>query len=687
MIDNNHILHFSLGPVQGFIGTARRTRDLWAGSFLLSWLTAHAIATVPDWRTSIRFPHVANDDLANAVAAKLKGDQPASCPLIASVPNRFKAEVPESFRPQTCADAIRAAWEKLAEKVCEEFRPQLEKKLGGSLPSRTQGIWKDQVRHFWETSWVMGAAERNDGAWLDNRKTWRSHRPHDENKGGDHCTLMGDWQEISGYVRARERADQENFWSKLRECEFWNSRDDKNDGKDGKKLLLDIVEGERLCAIALIKRLFPRLTKETREEVFGWDPCRDGGGNWPSTGHVAAAHWIEKAMKLEKVACERYAQHIDTTLADLHFAEQNSDIPCVKSIPRANRDAKHWFGALDANFFDRNDLENRRAMPLLNDKGNSFRKPEDEERSRNEVIALLKAITDGVGVPAGYFALLRMDGDKTGELLKPGDEPYVASALRDFTEQAKSIVPSAKHNGVLVYAGGDDVLALFPIEDALTAALALRKAYLQAFQPYLPRLGRADPPTVSAGLVFADHHEPFRHVVEESRRLLEDVAKDKNGRDSIACSVLKPSGKAVEWVATWTLSDCSFLTEKIGEIAAQMRDERPFSTRFIYNLRTRYLDPIGDRFEELNLTPNELEAILAAERSGSRELPKGAGGKEERRQEERELVRKISQISRPHRKDDARASEDTTGEPLQTDALMLARFLAQKGLKVGGEKT
>ncbi|MBA5248658.1 MAG: hypothetical protein FE834_03865, partial [Gammaproteobacteria bacterium] len=28
-------LHFSLGPVQGFIGQARRTRDLWAGSFLL----------------------------------------------------------------------------------------------------------------------------------------------------------------------------------------------------------------------------------------------------------------------------------------------------------------------------------------------------------------------------------------------------------------------------------------------------------------------------------------------------------------------------------------------------------------------------------------------------------------------------------------------------------------------------
>lgn len=674
MSENNHILHFSLGPVQGFIGTARRTRDLWAGSFLLSWLTAHAIATVPDWRKNIRFPHVAKDDLVNAVAAKLEGVQPASAPSIASVPNRFKATVPAGFKPKDCADAIRTAWENLATKVWTEFLIQLKEKMGRDFPERTHEIWNRQVDNFWEISWVRGPDDRNDGAWLDNRKTWRSHRPLDEAAGGDHCTLMGDWQEISGYVRARERADQESFWSKFRESEFKDSRDDKN----GKKLLLDIVEGERLCAIALIKRLFPRLTKESREEVFGWDPCRDGGGNWPSTGHIAAAHWIEKAMKLEKVACERYAKHIDTTLADLHFAEQNGDIPCVTSIPRANRDAKHWFGALDANFFDRNDLKNRRAMPLLNDKGNYFNKPQDEERSRNEVIALLKEITDGVGMPAGYFALLRMDGDNVGNLLETLGDQKVSEALQRFTVRVPDLVKA--NNGVLIYAGGDDVLAMFPIEDALKAALELRRAYVNAWPD-------SDPQTISAGLVFADHHEPFRAVVEESRRLLEDVAKDKNGRDSIACSVLKPSGRAVEWVATWTHSDCSFLTEKITAIAAQMREDRPFSSRFIYNLRARYLDPIADRFEELGLKPDDLLAILTAERAGSRELRNEEGHNDERKQKERELIRTISQISRPHRKDEGASLAGATGEPLATDALMLARFLAQKGLKVEGEKT
>lgn len=685
MSSDNHILHFSLGPVQGFIGTARRTRDLWAGSFLLSWLSAVAMVEGRKSGGEIVFPRADADPLVLAVEGKWKGNPPR----IATVPNRFKAEVTVGFKPQQCEQAIREAWQRLANAVWTEFPGKHP-----ALRQETREIWDRQVWNFWEISWIKGPADNNDGKWLEDRKTWRIDDRLEE--GGDHCTLMGDWQEISGYVRARERANQEDFWSKLRECEFWNSRDDKNDGKNGKKLLLDIVEGERLCAIALIKRLFPRLPKETRKEVFGWDPCSESGGNWASTGHIAAAHWIKKAMTLAPEECQEYATHVHDNFAARHFAEQDSQIECVKSVSPSKGDREHWFGSLDANFYFRNDLMNEKAMPIW---GRPDDKPINAEERRELLLQqydpLIQKLKDrntngedpdpGFGAPAGYFALLRMDGDRTGELLEEGKEEYVAQALKDFTEKVKSIVPSPEHNGVLVYAGGDDVLALFPIEDALNAALALRNAYLEAFQPYLARLQPKDPVTISAGLVFADHHEPFRHVVEESRRLLEDVAKDKNGRDSIACSVLKPSGKAVEWVATWKSGEAA-LIELVEKVAEQMREDAPFSTRFIYNLRTRYLDPIADRFEELDLTHEELRAILAAERSGNRELPKGAGDKEERKQRERELIRIISQISRPHANEATGSRGDTTGEPLQTDALMLARFLAQRGLKVKGEE-
>jgi len=37
-------LSFTLGPVQAFVAQARRTRDLWAGSWLLSYLAESALA-------------------------------------------------------------------------------------------------------------------------------------------------------------------------------------------------------------------------------------------------------------------------------------------------------------------------------------------------------------------------------------------------------------------------------------------------------------------------------------------------------------------------------------------------------------------------------------------------------------------------------------------------------------------
>jgi CRISPR-associated protein Cmr2 len=43
---SNRYFHFTLGPVQSFVAQARRTRDFWAGSFLLSWLSTVAIQAV-----------------------------------------------------------------------------------------------------------------------------------------------------------------------------------------------------------------------------------------------------------------------------------------------------------------------------------------------------------------------------------------------------------------------------------------------------------------------------------------------------------------------------------------------------------------------------------------------------------------------------------------------------------------
>ena len=40
---SSFLIKFQIGPVQEFIAQARSTRDLWSGSYLLSWLVAAGI--------------------------------------------------------------------------------------------------------------------------------------------------------------------------------------------------------------------------------------------------------------------------------------------------------------------------------------------------------------------------------------------------------------------------------------------------------------------------------------------------------------------------------------------------------------------------------------------------------------------------------------------------------------------
>jgi CRISPR-associated protein Cmr2 len=55
-MNNLKYFHFTLGPVQGFVSQARRTRDFWAGSFLLSWLSGVAMAATEQMGGTITFP-------------------------------------------------------------------------------------------------------------------------------------------------------------------------------------------------------------------------------------------------------------------------------------------------------------------------------------------------------------------------------------------------------------------------------------------------------------------------------------------------------------------------------------------------------------------------------------------------------------------------------------------------------
>ena len=71
---NKYLLAIALGPVQGFIASARKTRDLWAGSHLLSELAKAAATALKESGAELIFPGLVNgaipETAANVVLAE-----------------------------------------------------------------------------------------------------------------------------------------------------------------------------------------------------------------------------------------------------------------------------------------------------------------------------------------------------------------------------------------------------------------------------------------------------------------------------------------------------------------------------------------------------------------------------------------------------------------------------------------
>ncbi len=184
-------------------------------------------------------------------------------------------------------------------------------------------------------------------------------------------------------------------------------------------------------------------------------------------------------------------------------------------------------------------LANRRDTPL----GVS---EEEDARVRADLIKALQKLQGTVSSkPSSFYALLLMDGDSMGQLLsearqESGDvgEQSVTQALGKFAEAVPQTV--SKHDGVTVYCGGDDVLAMLPVDSALRCAWSLSNVHETSFAETCPKF--SEKATISAAIVFCPFRAPFREVIELAHHLLDHVAKDATGRDSLAVAVLKSGG-------------------------------------------------------------------------------------------------------------------------------------------------
>ncbi|KKM12005.1 hypothetical protein SY88_05665 [Clostridiales bacterium PH28_bin88] len=618
-------LHFTIGPVQGFVAQSRRTRDLWAGSFLLSYLAGHAMLAAILNEGNIKFPYVhqprinpdfpvLTDELIIAIYQVHTGKGVTATPWIGSLPNRFLAEIPDDFDPGICVQAVKKAWRRIADVVWEKYLA-----LSARLGCGTEEIWQRQIDSFWEMSWVIGEQPK----MLDWRKNWRTHVTAVE--PGDKCTLMGNLQELSGYTRARERAQQNAFWEDVR-ARFSS---------------LDLQKGERLSAVAFVKRFFPK----TAEKSIGWRLPE----HYPSTAYMAAVHWMAGVSENEPSMAAEYAR-LASQVPGVH-SENPTGFPVLTrgSAPAGARSIAY----LNADCFFEASLANRRVWP----------------QGCEAVLAeLRKILKEFPTVPRPYYALLLMDGDLMGVLISEFGGQAVSRALQGFTTRVEPLV--RQHNGMTIYAGGDDVLAMFPLEDALRAAAGLVESYKHAFAES-ELAGRA---TASTAIVYAHYNIPLMSVYKEAHRILEDVAKEKTGRDSLGVTVWKGSGPALTWSAPWGKvtpgrETGSTLLDDLVRLYDEENEQEKFSSRFFYKFSHyfRLFDkPEGNEL----LDDGVLFRVLVAEYLKARE------GDVDREQAEANVRLLLAACRLYHRE------QDGTITPLGTysDAgALLVRFLGQKG--------
>lgn len=575
----SYLITLSIGPVQSLIGSARRTRDLWCGSWLLAE-AAKAVAKVLHEKQNgcLIFPSPKSASELEP-SSKPKDDD-------ANIANILRAEIEldGDTSARELIEAAKAAATKRLSTLCGEAKSELEK---NNLPFH-EDIWLAQTADILESfgAWVkvgdagyVQAAERLGGI-LAARKTTRDFIPASATPNG-----LGFGIPKSSLDGARESVI--NLSHKEREA-----------GKHKTALRkLGLTGMEELDALGIAKRMAGEVEQFT------------------AYSRIAADSWIESLS-------DRQCQQIAGAYKDLVSVELATGVKGnAGKYSKLPYDAQLVFGF-------------RLDNALANVRGDA-----EAESLLKELSKVLRSI-DSQPVP--YAVILKADGDRMGELLskaQTADESRaISKALHGFAQSVRGIVRN--HRGHAIYAGGDDVLAMLPLENAVACAQKLAIAFKDAMNLVAEQRGLpvSERPTLSVGLGIG-------HVVEPLGRLrnradsAEHAAKG-NGeiqpRNALAIQLGIRSGAETIWRCRW--DDKDGLTS-MNDFIQVYRDES-CPSRLGYDLRA-----IAQRLAWAKEDGKALPGIHAAELVRTLDRARQRGGESVLSKELKEIVtRRAEQI-------------------------------------------
>ncbi|WP_090142454.1 type III-B CRISPR-associated protein Cas10/Cmr2 [Limnohabitans sp. DM1] len=400
--------------------------------------------------------------------------------------------------------------------------------------------------------------------------------------------------------------------------------------------------GEHLGGLSALKRLWPTVFADQVSQATG-KAC----GRFVVSTHTMAL-----------------ASHLEQWLASGAPAQQDFSQACKdldpESVALPRRLMRH----------DQNHVADAKVLPGLLEAA----RDSDDETAYAETQKVVRN-TLGLDKLETYYSLIMMDGDRMGAILSGdtathtaipyrdsfhpnvqkgfdaqadqhkalkayGDQPRaispnrhlaISGALNDFSQIVVRHVVEQEHLGRVIYAGGDDVLAMLPTADLLNTMQRLRHAYSgsapqdaqtdwgmvrdrqgdvreqlvlnKGFAWLNGRLMRmmGEHATASTGAIVAHHQAPLGAVLQELRAA-EKRAKNEGGRNAFSITIVKRSGGAL------------YLTEKWGEPVDLLQDLIGFlradgtSSRAVFNS----LEWMRDLPEPTDSATTEMLASLLA---------------------------------------------------------------------------
>jgi CRISPR-associated protein Cmr2 len=280
-----HLLLVTLGPVQEFIAQARRTRDLWYGSHLLSELSRAAARALVEGGAHPVFPALEKGDAElDRCRSPLRPD--GTPPL--NIANKLLAEVPSGVDPKVLArhtrEAVMRFWR-------DDIAAQVKRDCGELLATGIDEAWDEQIGSFLEfaATWAplgeYGSARTAVEQVIAARKNLRDFEPWGHLRGNvPKSSLDGSRETVLPHRVQREPSLARKY---------------------------RIANGEQLDAVGLVKRA-------------GGEPDQ-----FVPVVNVALASWVKV---VEREAPQELAA-LRNACGNIGLSRVDRDLPCAAAFP------------------------------------------------------------------------------------------------------------------------------------------------------------------------------------------------------------------------------------------------------------------------------------------------------------------------------------------------------------------